>query len=125
MLMNCPTVLNSSVMLGFSLMCVAFDDWDSTDPLNRVVEVTLGSSIYLPCDPPAANPPPVVEWLIDDTTVVDTNANKYKVLPSGGGLIIGNVEAANIGPTYQCRVTNALVFITRDSPVTYQLIQVG
>ena len=91
-----------------------------------MVEATLGSSIYLPCDPPAANPPPVVEWLIDDTTIVDTtNANKYKVLPSGGGLIIGNVDATDIGPTYRCRVTNALVYTTEDSPFTYQLSQVG
>ena len=108
------------------IFSLAFGDWNATDPLNRVVEVTLGSSIYLPCDPPAANPPPVVEWLRNNTTVMDTtNANKYKVLPSGGGLIIGNVNAADIGPTYQCRVTNALVFSTRNSPVRYQLSQVG
>ena len=107
-------------------MCIAFDDWTATDPLNRVLEVTLGSLIYLPCDPPAVNPPPVVEWVIDDTAVVDTtNVNKYKVLPNGGGLIIGNVDAADIGPSYRCRVTNALVFTTRNSPVTYQLSQAG
>ena len=108
-------------------MCVAFDDaWVDATPTNAMVEVTLGSSIYLPCDPPAANPPPVVEWLRNDTTVVDTtNTNKYKVLPSGGGLIIGNVDADDIGPTYRCRVTNALVYLTMDSPFTYQLSQVG
>ena len=107
-------------------MCIAFDVWTADDPLNRVVDVTLRSSIYLPCDPPAANPPPDVEWLIDDTTVVDTtDVNKYKVLPSGGGLIIGNVDEDDIGHTYKCQVTNALVFSTEISPVTYQLRQVG
>ena len=91
-----------------------------------MLEVTLGSLIYLPCDPPAANPPPVVEWLIDDTTVVDiTDVNKYKVLPSGGGLIIGNVDEDDIDHTYKCQVTNALVFSTVISPVTYRLSQVG
>ena len=93
---------------------------------TEIFEVTLGSSIYLPCDPPAANPLPVVEWLRDDTTVaVTTNANKYKVLPSGGGLIIGNVNADDIGPSYRCQVTNALVYTIKDSPFTYQLTQVG
>ena len=91
-----------------------------------MVDVTLGSLIYLPCDPPAANPPPVVEWTRDGTVVDTTNAAKYKVLPSGGGLIIGDVVAADIGtPVYRCRVTNAEVFRTVDSPFTYQLNQVG
>ena len=90
-----------------------------------MVNVTLDSSIYLPCNPPAANPPPVVEWLRNTTVVDTTNANKYKVLPSGGGLIIGNVEADDISFIYRCRVTNALVFTTRNSPVTYQLSKVG
>ena len=91
-----------------------------------MVEARIGSSIYLPCDPPAANPPPVVQWLINDTTVVDTaNANKYKVLPSGGGLIIGNVDAADFDSIFKCQVTNALVFSTRVSPISYQLNQVG
>ena len=40
-------------------------------------------------------------------------------------MIIGNVDAADIGPTYRCRVTNAEVFSTEISPVTYQLRQVG
>ena len=112
--------------MRFSFLCLAFDaDWNVADLPTEMVEVTLGSSIYLPCDPPAANPPPVVEWLRDTTVVDTTNANKYKVLPSGGGLVIGNVDAADIGPTYRCRVTNALVYSTRDSPFPYQLSQVG
>ena len=90
-----------------------------------MVDVTLGSLIYLPCDPPAANPPPVVEWTRDGTVVDTSNAAKYKVLPSGGGLIIGDVVTADIGPTYRCRVTNALVYNTENSPFTYQLNQVG
>ena len=107
-------------------MCVAFgNNWSIVSPPTEMVDVTLGSFIYLPCDPPAANPPPVVEWLKDMTVVDTTNATKYKVLPSGGGLIIGNVVAADIGPIYQCRVTNAEVFRTENSPFTYQLNQVG
>ena len=107
-------------------MFVAFgNDWNIATPPTEMVDVTLGSSIYLPCDPPAANPPPVVEWLRDGTLVDTTNANKYKVLPSSGGLIIGDVFATDIGPTYQCCVTNAEVFRTEHSPYTYQLNQVG
>ena len=107
-------------------MFVAFgNDWNIPTPPTEMVDVTLGSLIYLPCDPPAANPPPVVEWTRDGTVVDTSNAAKYKVLPSGGGLIIGDVVAADIGPTYQCRVTNALVYNTENSPYTYQLNQVG
>ena len=90
-----------------------------------MVEATIGSSIYLPCDPPAGNPLPVVEWTRDGIVLDITNAAKYKVLPSGGGLIIGDVVAADIGPTYQCRVINALVYNTENSPFTYQLNEVG
>ena len=93
-----------------------------------MVNVISGSLIYLPCDPPAANPPPVVEWTRDGTVVDTANAAKYKVLPSGGGLIIGDVDAGDagdIGPTYQCHVTNALVYNTENSPFTYQLNPVG
>ena len=104
----------------------AFDGaWNNATPTTTIVNVTLGSSILLLCDPPAANPPPVVEWLRGRTVVDITNANKYKVLPFGGGLIIGNVDAADIGLTYQCRVTNKEVLSTENSPVIYQLNQVG
>ena len=112
--------------MNFSLFVAFGSDWNIVTSPTEMVEVTLGSSIYLPCDPPTANPPPVVEWLRGTTVVDTTNANKYKVLPSGGGLIIGNVVVADIGPpTYRCRVTNALVFMTVDSPFTYQLSPVG
>ena len=87
----------------FFYNCVAFgSDWDTAPLHTGMIEVTLSSSIYLPCDPPTANPPPVVEWLRDTTVMDTTNANKYKVLLSGGDLIIGNVNATDIGPTYRC-----------------------
>ena len=106
--------------------CAAFeDDWDDATDSTTMVDVTLGSSILLPCDPPAANPPPDVVWLRDGAVVDTSNANKYKILESGGGLIIGDVVADDIGPTYNCRVTNVRVFSTEDSPFSYQLNQVG
>ena len=92
-----------------------------------MVDVTLGSFIMIPCDPPAANPPPVIEWTRDGTVLVPGDTTKYKVLSTeaGGGLIIANVNAADIGPTYRCRVTNVFVFSSRDSPVTYRLNQIS
>ena len=48
-----------------------------------------------------------------------------KILASGGGLIIGNVAATNIGPTYQCRVINVNLNSSMDSPLTYTLNQIG
>ena len=112
---------------NFYLQYVAFDDdWYEIIPDNTVINVTLGSSILLPCDPPAANPPPEIVWL-SNGAVLDTaaNENKYKILASGGGLIIGNVAATDIGPTYQCRVTNVNLYESRDSPLTYTLNQIG
>ena len=109
------------------LQYAAFDDdWDDTTPGYTLVNVTLGSSILLPCDPPAANPPAEVVWL-SNGAVLDTtaNENKYKILASGGGLIIGNVTATDIGPTYQCRVTNVDLYESRDNPLMYMLNQIG
>ena len=115
-----------NVKFSFLICILAFgNDWNIVTPPTEMVDVTLGSSIYLPCDPPEANPPPIVQWLRDTTVVDTTDYNKYKVLPSGGGLIIGNVIAADIGPTYRCRVTNVFVYSTIESPFTYQLNQVG
>ena len=91
-----------------------------------MVDVTLGSSILLPCDPPEANPPPEVVWLSNEMVLdTDANDNKYKILASGGGLIIGNVAASDIGPTYRCRVTNVNLYASKDSPLTYTLNQIG
>ena len=120
-------LLSCEVNVRFYLPYAVFDDeWDETTPGNTVVNVTLGSSILLRCDPPAANPPAEVVWL-SNGAVLDTaaNANKYKILVSGGGLIIGNVAATDIGPTYQCRVTNVNLNDSRDSPLTYTLNQIG
>ena len=93
-----------------------------------MVDVTMGSFILLPCDPPAANPPPMVQWTRDGTVLVPGDTTKYKVLSSeaGSGLIIANVGAGDIGsPAYRCRVTNAFVFSSRNSPFTYQLNLIG
>ena len=108
-------------------MSTAFGEWNTDNP-NNIVNVTLGSFILLPCNPPSANPPPNVVWMQGDT-VLDTGdtSNKYKVLApeAGSGLIIARVDASDIGPVYRCRVTNALVFTTRDSPVSHRLNQIG
>ena len=120
-------LLSCEVNVKFYLPYAAFDDeWNDTISGNTVVDVTLGSSILLPCDPPAANPPAEVVWL-SNGAALDTaaNENKYKILASGGGLIIGNVAATDIGPTYQCHVTNVNLYESRDSPFTYTLNEIG
>ena len=109
-------------------MSTAFgSQWDITDAPSSSVDVTLGSFILLPCDPPAANPTPNVVWTRDGAVLDTGNITKYKVLASeaGGGLIIANVVAADIGPVYQCRVTNALAFMTIDSPFSHRLSRIG
>ena len=109
-------------------MSIAFgSEWSIADTPTNMINVTMGSFILVPCDPPAANPPPIVEWTRDGTVLVPGDTSKYKVLSpeAGSGLIIANVGAGDIGPTYRCRVTNAFVFSSRSSPFTYQLNQIG
>ena len=122
-------ILHHYVVIHKSLMSIAFgSQWNIADAPTKNIDVTLGSFIRLPCDPPPANPPPNVVWMQGDT-VLDTGntSNKYKVLApeAGSGLIIARVDASDIGPVYRCRVTNALVFTTRDSPFSHQLRQIG
>ena len=112
--------------MSWIFLCVAFDpDWDSGSSTPTMVNVTLGSYILLECNPPMANPTPIVEWRRNSMTIDTTTTDKYKVLPSGD-LIIGNVVMDDItGGIYQCRVVNMLIFNTIDSPQSYQLRQVG
>ena len=108
-------------------MSTAFGgQWEDATSAMTSVDVTLRSFILLPCDPPAANPTPNVEWTRDGQ-VLDTDITKYKVLApeAGSGLIIANVSADDIGPVYRCRVTNELVSGTRNSPVSHRLNQIG
>ena len=110
------------------MLFIAFgSEWNIADTPTNMVDVTMGSFILLPCDPPAANPPPIVQWTRNNVVLVPGDTSKYKVLSSeaGGGLIISNVVAGDIGPTYRCHVTNAFVFSSRNSPFTHRLNQIG
>ena len=90
-----------------------------------MVNVTLGSYILLECNPPMANPAPIVVWRRNLVAIDTTTTDKYKVLPSGD-LIIGNVVMDDITDrTYLCHVVNRLIFDTIDSPQSYRLRLVG
>ena len=109
-------------------MSTAFGiEWDGVPSATNSIDVTLGSFILLPCDPPAANPTPNVVWTRDGEVIDTENINKYKVLApeAGSGLIIADVVADDIGPVYQCRVTNELVSRTRNSPFSHRLNRIG
>ena len=112
---------------NFFISTVFGSEWSIAIAPTSGISVTLGSFVLLPCDPPAANPPPNVVWTRDGTALEPGDTSKYKVLApeDGGSLIIANVNSSDIGPIYRCRVTNALVFVTRDSPFSYQLDQIG
>ena len=107
------------------LLFVVFgNDWNGVSLNTTMVDVTLGSYILLPCNPPMANPTPMVTWTRDSSPIAISTTEKYKVLPSGD-LIVGNVVMDDIGDTYRCHVVNRLIFETIDSPYSYQLRQVG
>jgi len=116
------------------LISVAFgNDWDTATPSLSGVEVTLGSTILLLCNPPSANPTPNVVWKRNGLVLKTPkeNTSKYKVLSVSGDLIIANVNVDDIYDdgdelyVYQCHVTNRLIYENIDSPFTYQLNRVG
>ena len=62
------------------MLFIAFgSEWTIADAPTNMVDVTMGSFILLPCDPPAANPPPIVQWTRDGTVLVPGDTTKYKV----------------------------------------------
>ena len=107
-------------------MSVAFGtEWNIPDTATQMIDVVLGSSVLIPCNPPPANPPPNVEWLRNGTVLNTGDASKYKVLMESGDLIIGNVDDDDITGTYRCRVTNKNLYDTMNSPHSYQLNTIG
>ncbi|XP_065900200.1 peroxidasin-like isoform X2 [Dysidea avara] len=116
-LMAAPMILLGAVPPVFG------NDWNGVSLNTTMVDVTLGSYILLPCNPPMANPTPMVTWTRDSSPIAISTTEKYKVLPSGD-LIVGNVVMDDIGDTYRCHVVNRLIFETIDSPYSYQLRQV-
>ena len=112
------------------IVFVAFDnDWNEVASITTMVNVTLGSYILLPCDPPMANPAPVVEWTIDSSLIDTSTTDKYKVLPSGdlivGSVVMGDINDGGNPRVYRCRVINRLIFESIDSSFSYQLTEVG
>ncbi|XP_065888289.1 contactin-6-like isoform X3 [Dysidea avara] len=104
------------------------NDWNSVASNTTMVDVTLGSYILLPCNPPMANPAPMVSWTINSSPIDISTTDKYKVLPSGD-LIVGNVAMNDISDggnphMYRCEVVNRLIFENIPSPYSYQLRQV-
>ena len=89
-----------------------------------MVNITLRSLVLLPCNPPASNPPPVIEWYVNSVSIDTSDTNKYKMLPSGD-LIIGNIDDMDNGTKYQCQVNNKLIFGRERSLMSYQLNVVG
>jgi len=101
------------------------DEWKNTTTKTvKNVNVTLGSFVLLPCNPPASNPPPLVEWMYNSVPVDTSDAKKYKLLPSGD-LIIRNVYNDDVKDDYHCRVTNVNIFGSSESLVFYRLRLVG
>ena len=123
-------MLTTFIVSLYLILFVAFDsDWNGVAANTTMVDVTLGSYILLPCNPPMANPPAMVEWTLDSSPIDISTTEKYKVLPSGD-LIVGNVTLSDITDEgsprmYRCEVVNRLIFENIPSPYSYQLRQVG
>ena len=114
------------MILSSHLLSVAFgSEWDIPDTATQMIDVVLGSSALIPCNPPPANHAPNVVWLRNGAVLNTGNAGKYKVLMRSGDLVIGNVDSTDVTGTYRCRVTNKNLYDTMNSPHSYQLNTIG
>lgn len=77
------------------------------------LNVTEGSNIVLPCQPPYSRPKPKIMFRINGTSIVDHNTDHYQILPSGNLQII-NITTKDQGH-YQCMAHNALRNRTRSA----------
>ena len=105
----------------------AFGAWNVSGA--RTIDARLGFSVAIPCDPPPANPAPVVVWQADGVDIAagdPLNGGYYyriQVLPSGH-LVIHDLGASDFAVAqYRCSVRNVRTHNISDSPQTFILAQ--
>ena len=122
-MLSCLTVLPLST---------AFGEWAQSG--TESINARSGFSVAIPCNPPPANPAPVVVWQANDRDDIYTDINardplnggdddRIQVLPSGH-LVIHDLEASDFAVAqYRCSVRNVRTHSTSNSPQTVTLVE--
>ena len=115
-------------MSYFCLVCIcviAFGAWTVSGA--DTIDARLGFSVAIPCNPPPANPPPIVFWQADGVNITAGDPlaggadDRVQVLPSGH-LVIHQLQASDVAPfQYKCSVSNANTHTILPSPQKLKL----
>ena len=120
-MLSCLTVLPLST---------AFGEWAQSG--TESINARSGFSVAIPCNPPPANPAPVVVWQTNDRDDIYTDIaaadplnggddDRIQVLPSGH-LVIHDLGASDFAVAqYRCSVRNVRTHSTSNSPQTFTL----
>ncbi|CAF2401516.1 unnamed protein product [Rotaria sp. Silwood2] len=74
---------------------------------NNILNITEGNIAVIPCELPNGNPRPIPIFSLDNNRIeIESNSNRYKILPSGNLHII-DVKKFDSGK-YQCSAKNPL-----------------
>ncbi|CAF3138607.1 unnamed protein product [Rotaria socialis] len=85
---------------------------------NNILDIIEGNTAIIPCELPNGNPRPIPIFSLDNNRIeIETNSNRYKILPSGNLHII-DVKKFDSGK-YQCSAKNLLTEqIVNNSQIT-------
>ena len=115
------------VYLLYCICVIAFSAWTVSGAIT--IDARLGFSVAIPCNPPAANPPPIVFWQRNSANITAGDPlaggadDRIQVLPSGQ-LVIHQLVADDFSTSpYRCFVSNANTHTISESPQTFTLNQ--
>ncbi|UJR15975.1 hypothetical protein I4U23_002894 [Adineta vaga] len=85
---------------------------------NNILNLTEGNIAVIPCELPNGNPKPTPIFSLDNNPIViESNSNRYKILPSGNLHII-DIQPSDAGK-YQCTAKNSITGqIVNNSQIT-------
>ncbi|CAF1157581.1 unnamed protein product [Adineta steineri] len=85
---------------------------------NNVMNLTEGNIAVIPCELPNGNPRPIPLFTLDNNPIqIESNSNRYKILPSGNLHII-DINQSDAGK-YRCSAKNSLTEqIVNNSQIT-------
>ena len=115
----------AEVCLTVLTLSTAFGEWAESGTVS--INARSGFSVAIPCNPPPANPAPVVVWQADGVDIAAGDPlnggddDRIQVLPSGH-LVIHNLGASDFAVArYGCSVRNVRTHSTSNSPQTFTL----
>ena len=111
--------------MWLTVSSTAFGAWTVSGA--DTIDARSGFSVAIPCNPPPANPSPIVFWQRSSTNITAGNPlaggadDRVQVLPSGH-LVIHQLQASDFSASpYRCFASNANTHTISMSPQTFTL----